>query len=59
MKIFRFSGLSRFHHCRIPFFTEKRGEKPIDVDPRKIQKYHKKSIVFKKSVDAMRLAYVF
>ena len=44
LKIFRFSGLSRFHHCKIPFFHQKRWGKPIDLDPRKIQTYSSQSL---------------
>ena len=39
LDFFGFRDLSRFHHRRIPFLFKKTWEKPIVLDPRKIQKY--------------------
>ena len=54
-----FQGSSRFHHCKIRFYSEKTWEKPIGLDPRKIQKYSSKSQTrFKNMFDLIGLAYV-
>ena len=37
----RFHHFQRFHHLKIPFL-QKKWEKPIDLDPRKIKTIHRK-----------------